>query len=79
MDVEQRMIINEQAFPKGRGKIWTYTYPNNTKSQIDYVFINKKWNNSALNCKAYSSFEDESTDHRIVTAKIPLTLRKNAT
>ena len=29
----------------------------NTKAQIDYVFINKKWNNSALNCKAYSSFE----------------------
>ena len=35
--------------------------------------------NSALNCEAYSSFEGVSTDHRIVTAKIRLSLRKNAT
>ena len=45
--------------------------------QIDYVLINKKWKNSALNCEAYSSFEGVSTDHRIVTAKIRLSLRKN--
>ena len=32
----------------------------------------------ALNCEAYSSFEGVSTDHRIVTAKIRLSLRKNA-
>ena len=56
-----------------------YTYANNTKAQIDYVFINKKCNNSALNCEAYSSFEGVSFDHRIVTAKIRLSLRKNAT
>ena len=39
--------------------------------------MNKKWKNSALNCEAYSSFEGVSTDHRIVTAKIRLSLRKN--
>ena len=55
------------------------TYPNNTKAQIDYVSINKKWNNSTLNCEAYSLFEGVSTDHQIVTAKIQLSLRKNAT
>ena len=49
------------------------------KAQIDYVLINKKWENSAMNCKAYSSFEGVSSDHRIVTAKIRLSLRKNAT
>ena len=27
----------------------------NTKAQIDYLFINKKWKNSAISCKAYSS------------------------
>ena len=52
---------------------------NDNRTQIDYVFINKKWKNSALNCEAYSSFECVSTDHRIVTAKIRLSLRKNAT
>ena len=32
-----------------------------------------------MNCKEYSSFEGVSSDHRIVTAKIRLSLRKNAT
>ena len=31
-----------------------------------------------MNCEAYSSFEGVSTDHRIVTTKIRLSLRKNA-
>ena len=31
-----------------------------------------------MNCETYSSFEGVSTDHRIVTAKIRLSLRKNA-
>ena len=48
----------------------THTRANNTKVQILYVLINKKWKNSALNCEAYSSFEGVSNDHRIVTAKI---------
>ena len=32
-----------------------------------------------MNCEVYSSFEGVSSDHRIVTAKIRLSLRKNAT
>ena len=32
-----------------------------------------------MNCEAYSSFEGVSSDHRIATAKIRLSLRKNAT
>ena len=32
-----------------------------------------------MNCGAYSSFEGVSSDHRIVTAKLRLSLRKNAT
>ena len=64
---------------KKEGKLWTYTYANNSKAQIDYVLINKKWKNSAMNCEAYSSFEGVSSDHRIVVAKIQLSLQKNAT
>ena len=44
------------------------TGPNNTYIYI-YMYIY---------CEAYSSFEGVSTDHRIVTAKIRLSLRKNA-
>ena len=76
--IENRLACLNTNYQKREGKLWTYTYANNTKAQIDYVLINKKWKNSALNCEAYSSFEGVSTDHRIVTAKIQLSLRKNA-
>ena len=76
--IENRLAcLNTNYQKKKEGKLWTYTYANNTKAQIDYVLINKKWKNSAMNCEAYSSFEGVSTDHRIVTAKIRLSLRKN--
>ena len=60
------------------GKLWTHTYANISKAQIDYLFINRKWK-GAMNCEAYSTFEGVSSDHWIVTAKIHLSLRKNAT
>ena len=66
-------------FQKREGKLWTHTYANKSKAQIDYLFINRKWKNSAMNCEAYSTFKGVSSDHRIVTAKIRLSLRKNAT
>ena len=49
-----------------------------TRIILDYIFINKKWNESALNFKAYSSFESVSSDHKIVMAKIRLSLWTNA-
>ena len=76
--IENRLACLNTNYQKREGKLWTYTYANNTKAQIDYVLINKKWKNSAMNCKAYSSFEGVSTNHRIVMAKIRLSLRKNA-
>ena len=74
---ENRLTWLNTKFQKREGKLWTNTYANNTKTQIDYVFINKKWNNRALNCEAYSSFKSVSSDHRIVTAKIRLSLRRD--
>ena len=47
-------------------------------TQIDYILRNKKWSSSPLNCEAYSSFESVSSDHPIVTAKIRLSMRRNA-
>ena len=76
---ENKLSCLNTNYQKREGKLWTYTYVNNSKAQIDYVFINKKWKNSAMNCEAYSSFEGVSSDHRIVTAKIRLSLRKNVT
>ena len=76
--IENRLTCLNTNYQKREGKLWTYTYANNSKAEIDYVLINKKWKNSAMYCEAYSSFEDVSSDHRIVTAKIRLSLRKNA-
>ena len=37
--------------------------------------MNSKWKNSVLNSEAYSSFASVGSDHRIVTAKVRLSLR----
>ena len=76
--LENRLTSLNNKFQKRKGKLWTYTYANNTKAQIDYILMNKKWNNSVLNCEAYSSFDGVSSDHWFVTAKIRLSLRRNA-
>ena len=77
--IENRLTCLNKNFQKREGKLWTHTYTNKSKAQIDYLFINRKWKNSAMNCEAYSTFEGVSSDHWIVTAKIRLSLRKNAT
>ena len=77
--IGNRLTCLNTNYQKRKGKSWTYTYANNSKAHIDYVLINKKWKNSAINCEAYSSFVGVSSDHRIATAKIRLSLRKNAT
>ena len=77
--IENRLTCLNTNFQKREGKLWTHTYANKSKAQKDYLFINRKWKNSAMNCEAYSTFEGVSSDHRIVTAKIRLSLQKNAT
>ena len=64
-------------FPKKKVKLWTYTYPYNFKARLDYILINNKWINRALNCEAYLSFEEVSFDHKIVSMKICLSLFRN--
>ena len=41
------------------------------------MMINKKWINSVRNCEAYHSLEGISTDLRIVSLRIKLSLRAN--
>ena len=58
--IENRLTCLNTNFQKREGKLWTYTYANNSKAQIDYVFIKRKWKNSAMNCEAYSSFRSSN-------------------
>ena len=78
--IKNQINVPSYKLSKKGGKTMNLHIPKQyLKAQIDYVFINKKWNNSTVNCEAYSSFEGVSTNHRIITAKIQLSLRKNAT
>ena len=38
--IENRLTCLNTNFQKREGKLWTYTYPNKSKAQIDYVLIN---------------------------------------
>ena len=62
-------------YTKRSGKKWTFKYPSGDKGQLDYMLINKKWRNSALDCEAYNSFSTVNSDHRIVSSRIRLSLR----
>ena len=71
------LLITNTQFQKKQGKLWTYIsdMKENTKTQVDYILINKKWKSTVKNCQAYSSFSSIGSDHRIVTAKLKLSLR----
>ena len=77
--LENNLICLNTHFQKRRGQSWTHTSPNDSNSPIDYVIINKKWKHSSINCRAYNSFINVATDHRIVSAHIRLRLRANNT
>lgn len=72
---EKSLCITNTTFQKRQGKLWTYEDPKGQRYQLDYVLVNSKWKNSVLNSEAYSSFAPVGSDHRIVTAKIRLSLR----
>ena len=40
--LENRSTCLNTKFQKRKGKLWTYTYANNAKAQIYYIFMNKK-------------------------------------
>ena len=74
---EMNMHCMNTHFRKKKNKLWTIKYANGTKGQIDYILINKKWKNSGINCQAYNTFKTTCSDHRIISAKIRLSLRAN--
>ena len=43
--------------------------------QLDYILVRKKWRNSVHNAEAYKSFNTVGSDHRVVAAKLKLSLR----
>ena len=75
-----RLLTQKQTnipFRKKEQNLWTGYYPNIAKAEIAYLLMDKNWIRSALNYETHSSFEEVSSDYRIVTAKIRLGLRRN--
>ena len=78
--MECGLRITNTLFKKRKGKKWTYiSEMNGSKTEIDYILINKKWKNSVHNVEAYNAFSSIGSDHRVVVAKIKLSLRMNRT
>ena len=76
---ESDYIIGNTRFQKNKNRLWTARLPNGHKVQIDYIMINRKWQNSIHNIQAYNTFNTVGSDHRIVTASICLSLRAQKT
>ena len=72
---EAGLIVTNTQFQKKPAKLWTYISDmSGVKSQVDFIMINKKWRNTVKNCKTYSTFSSIGSDHRVVTAKLKLSL-----
>ena len=60
-----------------QGQSWTHKSQSAFISQINYIIINRKWKNSAKNCRAYKSCIIVASDHSITSENIRLSLRDN--
>ena len=49
----------------------------NSKAELNYIFINKKFINCIINCEACSPFERISSYHRTNWVTIHFSLRRN--
>lgn len=77
---ETNLDITNTRFQKKKGKLWTFLSDmSGTKSQIDFILINQKWRNSVRNVEAYNIFSSLGSDHRVLTARVNLSLRISAT
>ena len=63
-------------FRKKKGKLWTFRdRASDSLRQLDYILVRRKWRNSVLNSEAYNTFSTVGSDHRVVSAKVKLSLR----
>ena len=78
--LERQLEITNTRFQKRKGKLWTYLSDmNQSKSQIDFIIGRRKWRNSIKNSEAYGSFNSLGSDHRVVIARVKLSLRMSKT
>ena len=70
------LIATNTQFRKKKGKLWTFRdRASDSLRQLDYILVRRKWRNSVLNSEAYNTFSTVGSDHRVVSAKVKLSLR----
>ena len=70
------LVAANTMFQKKKGKLWTFKdRASDALRQLDYILVRRKWRNSVHNAEAYSSFNTVGSDHRVVAAKLKLSLR----
>lgn len=73
---EFNLLVANGQFQKRPGKLWTFKdRATDSLRQLDYILIRRKWRNSLMNAEAFNSFSTVGSDHRIVCAKLRLSLR----
>lgn len=74
--MEHNLLAANTCFRKRMGKRWTFmNRVTESKRQLDYILVRKKWRNSVLNAEAYNCFASIGSDHRVVSMKVRLSLR----
>ena len=51
---ECNLVSISTKFVKRKGKLWMFTYPNKQKAHLDHILMNRKWQNSSLDCETYN-------------------------
>ena len=70
------LYASNTTFQKRKSRLWTFTYPNGGKAQLDYIIARKKWSKSITNVNAYTqTFSTLQSDHRPLIAQVQLKLR----
>ena len=74
--LEFSLLPANTMFQKRPGKLWTFKdRASDAVRQIDYILVRRKWRNSLKNAEAYNLFSSVGSDHRLVCAKVCLSLR----
>ena len=70
------LLAANKMFQKRKGKFWTFKdRASDDLRQLDYILVRKKWRNSVHNAEACNFFNTVNSYHRIVAAKLKLSLR----
>ena len=72
---EFSLFASNTSSMKPKGQLWTFEYPKGGRAQLDYLIFRKKWSNSVKDSRAYSTFSSVSSDHRVISATLNLSLR----